>query len=166
MLVAAFAFAQAPPAASPAACGPEKISFDVKMEKSQSAPVMPDPRKALVYFIQDDGPQGNHQHATLRIGVDGTWVGAYQHNSYFSVSVEPGERNVCVGVQQPYEPELVALAHFTPEPGRVYYFRTQFLAGTTTLYPTPPLLDLDQPDSDQAKYLIASYPVSVSQPKK
>jgi hypothetical protein len=78
VLVAAFAFAQAPPAASPAACGPEKISFDVKMEKSQSAPVMPDPRKALVYFIQDDGPQGNHQHATLRIGVDGTWVGAYQ----------------------------------------------------------------------------------------
>jgi hypothetical protein len=165
MLVAAFAFAQAPPAASPAACGPEKISFDVKTEKSQSAPALPDPGKALVYFIQDNGPEGNHQHATLRVGLDGAWVGAYKHNSYLSVSVEPGERHVCVRVQ-PYGPELVALAHFTAEPGKVYYFRTQFEAGMTTLYPTPPHLDLDQPDTDQAKYLITSYPVSVSQPKK
>jgi hypothetical protein len=72
---------------------------------------------------------------------------------------------VCVNVQ-PNLQELVALAHFTAEPGKVYYFRTQFEAGMTTLYPTPPHLDLDQLDSDQAKYLIASDPVSVSQPKK
>jgi hypothetical protein len=165
MLFAVFAFAQAPPAASPAACGPEKISFDVKTEKSQPRPAQLDPAKALVYFIQDDGPLGNHQHSTLRIGLDGEWVGAYKHNSYFSVSVDPGERHVCVNVQ-PYNPELVALAHFTAEQGKVYYFRTQLLAGITTLYPMPPHIDLDQPDSDQAKYLLGSYPVSVSQPKK
>jgi hypothetical protein len=53
--------------------------------------------------------------------------------------VEPGEHHVCVSAQpQSYEQELVALAHFTAERGKVYYFRTQFLAGTTTLYPTPP----------------------------
>jgi hypothetical protein len=162
LLYAAPAFSQAPPAA----CGPEKISFDVKTEESQAAPALLDPGKALVYFIQDDGPEGNDQHATLRIGLDGAWVGAYKHNSYLSVSVEPGERHVCVNVQPPNRQGLVALAHFIAEPGKVYYFRTQFLAGMTTLYPTPPHLDLDQPDSDQAKYLIASYPVSVSQPKK
>jgi hypothetical protein len=165
MLFAAFAFAQYPPVASPAACGPEKISFNVKTEESQPAPAQPDPGKALVYFIQDDGPMGNHQHATLRIGLDGAWVGAYKHNSYFSVSVAPGEHHVCVN-RQSSESGLTALAHFTAEPGKVYYFRTQLLAGITTLYPTPPHLDLDQPDSDQAKYLIASYPVSVSQSKK
>src|SRR5580700_5112261 len=166
MLFAVSAFTQVPPAVT-AACGPEKVSFNVKLDESQHALAKPEPGKALVHFIQDDGPEGNHQHATLRIGLDGAWVGAYKHNSYFSVSVEPGEHHVCVSVQpQSYEQELVALAHFTAEGGKVYYFRTQFLAGTTTLYPTPPHLDLDQPDSDQAKYLIASYPVSVSQAKK
>jgi hypothetical protein len=150
MLVAAFAFGQARPAASPAACGPEKISFDVKTERSQSAPALPDPGKALVYFIQDDGPLGNHQHATLRIGLDGAWVGAYKHNSYLSVSVEPGAHHVCVNLQ-PDTPGLTALAHFNAEQGKIYYFRTQLLAGLTTMYPTPPHMELDQPDSDQAK---------------
>lgn len=176
LLFVAFASAQPPPAAPPPACGPESISFDVKTEKSQPGPAQPgpaqlgpapsDPAKALVYFIQDDGPYGNHQHSTLRIGLDGKWVGAYKHNSYFSVSVDPGEHHVCVNEQQRYQLGLVALAHFTAEPGKIYYFRTQLLAGLTTLYPTPPHLDLDQPDSDEARYLIASFPLSVSQPKK
>ena len=166
MFFAAFAFAQVPSTAYPPACGPESVSFNVKTEKSQPGPAQPDPAKALVYFIQDDGPGGNHQHATLRIGLDGKWVGAYKHNSYFSVSVEPGEHHVCVNVQQPSLPGLVALAHFTAEQGKIYYFRTQLIAGITTIYPTPPHLDLDRPDSDQAEYLIASFPVSVSQPTK
>jgi hypothetical protein len=72
---------------------------------------------------------------------------------------------VCANVQ-PDRPGLTALAHFNAEQGKIYYFRTQLLAGLTTMYPTPPHMELDQPDSDQAKYLIASYPVSVSQPKK
>jgi hypothetical protein len=165
LLFAAFAFAEAPPASPPAACGPEQIGFDVKTETPQSAPAQPEPGKALVYFIQDDGPMGNHQHATLRIGLDGAWVGAYKHNSYFSVSVEPGERHVCV-TAQPDRPGLVALAHFTAEPGKVYYFRTQLMAGINTIYPIAPHLDLDQPDSDQAKYLISSFPVSVWKSKK
>jgi hypothetical protein len=165
MLFAAFTFAQTPSAASTPACGPESISFDVTTEKSQPVPTQPDPAKALVYFIQDDGPLGNHQHATVRIGLDGKWVGAYKHNSYFSVSVEPGEHHVCAN-EQPYLPGLVALAHFTAERGEIYYFRTQLMSGITTLYPTPPHLDFDRPDSDEAKYLIASFPVSVSQPRK
>jgi hypothetical protein len=166
MVFAAIAFAQDSSAAPAAACGPESISFNTKTEKSQPAAAQPDPAKALVYFIQDDGPLGNHQHATLRIGLDGKWVGAYKHNSYFSVSVEPGEHHLCVNVQQPSLPGLIALAHFTAEQGEIYYFRTQLIAGIATIYPTPPHLDLDRPDSDQAKYLIATLPIGVSQAGK
>jgi hypothetical protein len=166
ILFPAFALAQAPSTALPAACGPESISFNVRTEKPQSSPAQPDPAKALVYFIQDNGPLGKHQNATLRIGLDGKWVGAYKHSSYFSVSVEPGEHHVCVNAQEPYPPLFVALAHFTAEQGKIYYFRTQLISGIATIYPTPPHLDLDRPDSDQAEYLIASYPVGVSQPKK
>jgi len=114
ILFAATAFAQAPSAGFPAACGPESRSFDVKTQKSRPDATQVDPAKALVYFIQDSGPWGNHQRATLRIGLDGKWVGAYKHNSYFSVSVEPGEHHVCVNVQ-PDQSGLVALAHFTAE---------------------------------------------------
>lgn len=139
-----------------AACGPMNVS--VKPGNSQQTLAQPAPGKATVYFIQDDGPGGNHQHYTLRIGLDGAWVGAYKHNSYFTVSVRPGEHHVCANVQSNSSAgQNLAFAHFTAEPGKVYYFRTQFLAGLTTLYPVYPYLVLDQPDSDQAKYLIASY---------
>ena len=110
---------------------------------------------------------GNTLHSTLRIGLDGAWVGAYQQNSYLSVSVVPGEHHVCANVQPGFSIEQpVALAHFTAEPGGIYYFRTLFLAEITTQYPTAPHLDIHPLDSDEGKYLIASYPLSVATAKK
>ena len=34
-------------------------------------------------------------------GIDGAWTGASHGNSYFSVSVDPGVRHVCVATQIP-----------------------------------------------------------------
>jgi hypothetical protein len=167
LLLAASALAQNAPAALPAACGYKDINFDVKVDDTQHTPMQPESGRAVVYFIQDDGPMGNHQHNTLRIGLDGAWAGAYKQNSYFTVSVEPGEHHVCANVQSNYSiGSLVVLAHFTVEARKVYYFRTRFIAGMTSLYPTPPYLELDPVDSDQGKFLIESYPLSVSTPKK
>ena len=43
------------------------------------------------------------------------------------------EHHVCANVQSDKsEGLLVALAHFTAEPGKVYYFRTRFLGGLGT----------------------------------
>lgn len=163
MFLATFACAQGSLSGVASACGPKDFSYDVRTEFSQQPPAQPEPGKARVYFIQDDGPGGNHQHYTIRIGLDGAWVGAYKHNSYFTVLVEPGEHHVCANVQSKSSAGLnLALAHFTAEPGKVYYFRTQFLAGLTTQYPVYPYLVLDQPDNDQATYLIATFPLSVS----
>ena len=97
----------------------------------------------------------------MKVGLDGTWVGANQHNSYFSVSVEPGEHHMCANPQTRFQAgRLIALAHFTAEAGKVYYFRTRFLGNNNQIQ-----FDFDPIDSDQAQYLIASYPLSVSQPK-
>jgi hypothetical protein len=100
--------------------------------------------------------------------MDGAWVGAYKNNSYFSVSVNPGEHHACAEVQSNSSVEgLVALRHFTAEPGKVYYFRTRLLdEQQRVLYPDPPITDLDSLDSDEAKYLITYYPLSVSSAKK
>jgi hypothetical protein len=167
LFFAASALAQNPTAVLPAACGPKDFNFDVKLDDTQHTPMQAEPGKAVVYFIQDDGPMGNHQHNTLRIGLDGAWAGAYKQNSYFTVSVEQGEHHVCANVQSKYSiGSLVVLAHFTVEARKVYYFRTRFIAGMTSLYPTPPYLEFDPIDSDQGKYLIATFPLSISMPKK
>jgi hypothetical protein len=52
MLFAVSAFTQVPPAVT-AACGPEKASFNVKLDESQHALAQPEPGKAGVYFIQE-----------------------------------------------------------------------------------------------------------------
>jgi hypothetical protein len=165
MLLAVSAFAQRESGPLAAACGPKGTSFNVKPDESPHPPAQPEPGKALVYFIQDIGEVNCFGGCmTTKIGLDGAWVGAHQHNSYFSVSVEPGEHHVCANPQSHvgWISRKVALAHFTAEAGKVYYFRTRgFMSGSGGQL----LFDLDPVDSDQAKYLIASYPLSVSQPK-
>src|ERR1700693_5983615 len=80
---------------------------------------------------------------------------ANQHNSYFSVSVEPGEHHVCANEQSRVArlSRLVAFTHFTAEAGKVYSFRTRLIVSTSE-----ELLDMDSLDSDEARYLMVSYP--------
>jgi hypothetical protein len=169
LLCAASATAQNPPAAVLQACGPKDVGFKVKLDNTQHTVAQAEAGKALVYFIQDDGPYGNHQHDTMRIGLDGAWAGAYKQNSYFTVSLEPGEHHICANVQSDSYPNrfqwsLLSLAHFSVEPGKVYFFHTRYLAGLPGS--AEPYLVLDPVDSDEAAYLIAVSPMSVSRPYK
>ena len=163
MLLASAAFAQNKSAAVAAACGPKGVTFDVKRDESQRTFAQPEPGKARVYFVQDIGEVNCLGGClTTKIGLDGAWVGANRHNSYFSVSVEPGEHHLCANQQSHVSrlSQLVAFAHFTADEGKVYYFRTRAFGGTTQI-----LFEIDPIDSDEAKYLIASYPLSMSHPK-
>ena len=163
MLLAASAFGQQESGVLAAACGPKNTSFNVKRDESQHTLAQPEPGRALVYFVQDIGEVNCLGGCmTTKIGLDGAWVGANQHNSYFSVSVEPGEHHVCANPQSrvSWVSRQRALAHFTAEAGKVYYFRTRNFGTTSQV-----LFDLDPVDSDQAKYLISAYPLSVSRSK-
>ncbi|MFY9645520.1 MAG: hypothetical protein WAK29_10095 [Terriglobales bacterium] len=161
MLSTAFALAQVPPAASTAACGPDKVSFRVKLDESQHTLSQPDSGKARVYFLHDAGSGSILGYPTVKLALDGAWVGANHGNSYFPVSVEPGEHHVCVTLQSSLVAQRVELAHFTAEADRIYYYRTRLVVSRSV-----ELLELDAIDSDQGKYLIASFPLSVSNPKK
>jgi hypothetical protein len=153
LLLTASAFAQAPSGVATSACGPKDATFDVKLDKTQHTLAQPEPGKALVYFIEEKG-------AVAQIGLDGAWVGANKNSSYFAVSAEPGEHHVCAYVQTPRGIPGVPLGflHFTAEAGRVYYFDARVVYGGESY------LFLGPVDSDQAEYLIASYPLSVSTP--
>jgi hypothetical protein len=162
---AASLFAQNKPGSVvPASCASRNANFDVKLDESQHALLPAEPGKARVYFIQDLGRiDCLGSCGTVKIGLDGAWVGANQHNSYFSVSVAAGEHHLCANPQSRFAAvnRLVALAHFIAEPGKVYYFRTRSVGDRDN-----PFFDLDPLDSDQAEYLIAAFPLSVSQLKR
>ncbi len=150
--------------AAEAACGPKGVNFNAKRDKSQHTVGRPEAGKALVYVVQDIGTV----HClggcvTTRVALDGAWVGANHHNSYFSFAVDPGERHLCANWQSDFAflSRLVGLVHFTAEAGKVYYFRTRAFGGRDQV-----LFDLDPIDSDLGKFFVASYPLSVSHPKK
>ncbi len=161
LLLSASAFCQGAPPSLPVACGPKNASFDVKLDHSQHTRVQPESGEARVYFVQDLGP--HNLVGEINVGLDGEWVGANKNDSYFSVSVAPGEHHVCENVKSGFSVlgRLVELAHFTAAAGKVYYFRARLFIGENQ-----PFLLLEPVDRDQGEYLIASYPLSVSRPKR
>jgi hypothetical protein len=160
MMLAITALAQTP-AIVEKSCGPIKTQFEVKHVQGEHRIVEPEAGKARVYFIQDLGKTTCVGCVTIRIGVDAAWVGANQRNSYFTVSMEPGEHRLCANPQPSYLQVLVGLLHFTAEAGKTYYFRARLIGEQEQA-----LLDFESIDSNQAEYLIGIYPVAASYPKK
>lgn len=156
------AFAQDPAAisAAQAACGPKEVNFDVKSDNTQHIIGQPEAGKALVYVIQN---MMTAYSVTTKVALDGAWVGANEDNSYISFAVDPGERHLCANWQSRLagRSRIVGLVHFTAEAGKVYYFRIKTFGGYQ-----PDSFDLDPIDSDLGKFFVASYPLSVSHPKK
>jgi hypothetical protein len=161
LLFAASACAQVAVAAPAPTCPPEDISFKVKLDDSQHTVAQPDQGNARVYFIHDAGTNSQLGYPTVKLAIDGVWIGANHGNSYLSASVAPGEHHVCVSLQSTLVAQRVELAHFTAEAAKVYYYRTRLVTSRTV-----ELLELAPLDTDQGKYLVASFPLSVSTPKK
>lgn len=177
ILFASFAFAQdqAAIAGAEAACGPRNVKFEVNQDATQHPVPQPETAKALVYVIEDLGqcPDCVDYNKRLRlidvgqaltkVGMDGAWVGANQGSSYFFFAVNPGERHLCVNWQSRLgiRSRAFAMANFTAEEGKVYYFRTRLFPGKDDYS-----LDLDPVNSDRGKFLVASSAFSVSHPKK
>jgi uncharacterized membrane protein YgcG len=106
----------------PDACGDDSVKFNVKTEKNQPAPAPPPAGKAQIVIINNAG--------FARYGIDGAWVGANDGNSYFAVTIDPGERHLCVkyNISAMYpgrvKQETAMVASVTAEAGKVYYFQS------------------------------------------
>src|SRR5260221_12833237 len=83
----------------PDACGNEKVSFEIQLQKNPPSPADPEAGKAQVFFIEKSekppaiGCIGCN--TVTRFGVDGAWVGATKDNSYFYISLDPGVHHLC-----------------------------------------------------------------------
>jgi hypothetical protein len=147
-------------AAVRAACGPESVKFNVKPSPGQPSAPQPEPGKALVYVVEQfDGPP----HPIVKVGLDGSWVGANRGTSYLFFAIEPGEHHLCAEWQVREPPSsirrTVSLASLRAEPGQTYYLRARFLWNANSP-------DFEKIDPDQGRLLVETSPLSDYRQKK
>jgi len=174
MLFVASAFAQTPAnAKSPitdaeAACGPNDVKFDTQKASPQS-PVQAKAGKSVVYVVEVfDKVVGEISRPTLRVGLDGTWMGADKGNSYLSFSVDPGEHHLCTNWQSHWKrfSNQAAFTSLTADAGKTYYFRVRITEHGGSTGASNFSLDLEPVNGDEGKYLVASTNLSDSHAKK
>lgn len=156
---------QATSSSPDAACGQFDVHFDIKKDSSQHIAQL-EPGKALVYVIQDeDHPDCLKCDTTTRVGLDGSWVGANNEDSYFYFSVDPGEHHLCANrlPQLGVTAKPISLLGFTAEAGKTYYFRIHAVYGGDR---GASYSDLGAVNPDEAKYLISISPYAISRVKK
>jgi hypothetical protein len=151
-----------------AACGPEETHFELKTSGAEHSIAQPEPGKALFYVIGYDGspnPLCKGCEIVARVGLNGDWIGAVNGNSFVSSSVAPGEHHLCTQWQSRFSSrsKYLALANFTAEAGKTYYFRMRLIRQGQQ---APPFLDLEQINSDQGKYMVLTSRAGQSHAKK
>jgi hypothetical protein len=151
--------------AATAGCGPKEDKMKVSSGNSKDLPSQPEPGKALVYVIQDDGVANKILGGgiTWRIGMDGGWVTALnRHNPYTAFSVTPGGHHLCTNWQSTfgYLSKAAGVAHLDAEAEKTYYFRVREWEAQTVVF-----VDLAAVDGDQAKLLIALQPANAGNKK-
>ena len=161
LLFALSVFAQEQPVDRiPPSCGPSDIQFEVHTSKSKSEPRI-EPSKARVYIVElARKPFFEPGNPVIRIGLDGSWMGAMRGNSYFAFSVDPGGHHVCAEWQPSAkgDPRKIGFASFTAEATKEYYFRVRVVLHIA--------LELERLDPDQGRFLVSKSALAVSRPKK
>ena len=152
---------QATAARTAAGCGADTVQFDVKTDKSQHPQGQVPAGKALVYIFeveQTDPRDFKIGAVTIRLGLDGQWVGANHGSTYFYFLVDPGDHNLCARLQSSFGrvSKLSSAVSLTAEPGQVYYFLTKVDERSNH----NPALGMEAVDPAEAKLLIASASLS------
>jgi hypothetical protein len=159
-----FAQAQSEPARAAAGCGPSQTQFEVKTDKKAHAITAADPGKALVYVVENERRDNEAFHVgavTIRVGLDGKWVGANHGASYFFFTVDPGEHRVCTDWQSSLSTlsKLGSAITFTAESGKTYYLQVE----VEERKEHPARVKLEAIDPAQGQLLISTH--SLSRPR-
>jgi len=137
------------------------MQFDVKLDDTLHVLAQPEAGKAIVYIFEDDfsGP-------TMRIGVDGSWVGATTGKSFIYFTLAPGDHNVCTEWQSTVfkktSERIGAARTLTVEAGKVYYLRMTF----EEVRQTSGRIRFELSDNAEGQFLLSSSALSNSHPKK
>jgi len=163
LLFAPPVFAQDPAAPTPSrsGCGPSEAQFDVKTNDKQHPVAPSEVGKAVVYIFEDmvHGP-------TMRVGLDGAWIGANKGKSYFFFSADPGDHQVCTnwqsGTFKKTAKRIGSAITLKAEAGKVYYLRTQVYERSEQDHN----VKLEPVESAEGQFLISASSFSTFHPKK
>ena len=147
----------------PPSCGPEKQAVDVRTAKNHHPTIPLAPGTATLVFIQRSPVCIGC--GEVRIGVDGSWVGANKGDSYFSVSVAPGERHVCAYWSSTFSvlEDKLWLTDVSARMAQTYYYYADFFGNTARGGLT---LRLEPISPDEANFLISNSSLASSTPGK
>jgi hypothetical protein len=149
-----------------AGCGANDVKFDVKTEKNQHPSVQPETGKAMVYVFNAvrTGASINIGSVTVRVGLDGEWVGANHGQSYFYFPIDPGDHRVCAQWQSSIGrlSKLASAASLNAEAGQIYYLRAIVDTGRYG----EPSVKLEPLDPAEAILISGNSAFSNSHPKK
>jgi hypothetical protein len=154
--------AQARATVLPDACGDDKVKFDVTTSDKKSALPEADTNKATFIFVQRN--RACMGCSAVRVGIDGTWVGANKSNSYFAVTVPPGEHHLCAlwGAPLARIENKLGLTDWQADPGQAYYFEIEVESHGSE---DTPKMHLKPISPDMGKFLISRSKLSVAKPK-
>lgn len=147
------------------ACGPFNVNFHVDRGGHRHPLATAITGRAQVYIVEYWLPPGVLSwgfNPTIRVGMDGKWMGADQGNSYMFFTVAAGQHHLCVSTQSKItQPHEVVLYGFNAKPDQVYFFRVRMpdIGKTTGLL-------LDPLNIDEAQLLVAEYPHATSTANK
>ncbi|MGA3371445.1 MAG: hypothetical protein ABSC48_06745 [Terracidiphilus sp.] len=152
----------------PDSCGDPDIKFDVRTEKDQPPPAPPEAGKAQIIFTESG------LHGIARYGVDGAWVGATDDDSYFAVSVDPGEHHLCMSYEIPWtlgskmKEDSARMLTFTAEAGKVYYFSAHVITRANGTGPVGKNYEFRflPIDEEKGKYRVKAWKLAIPTPKK
>lgn len=158
----------------PDACGNEKVSFDIELQKGAPAPAAEASKGQVIFLEKSEKPPaigcisaGVSCNDVTRFGVDGAWVGATKGNSYVSVSLEPGLHHLCAVLGKEIHAEPL-----TVEAGHAYYFQVEYKAegrqyGTAREpnYQIEKNVRFSILNEDEGRYRVKASALSVATPK-
>jgi hypothetical protein len=132
-------------------CGPGDVKFEVHPSKKDPEHE-PSADKAVLYVLESfTKPIFEMRDVTMRVGVDGRWVGAVRMNYFIRVVLPAGEHHLCVQWQSAFKTytQKGAFAEFDSSANQQYYFRIRLL------YPGG--LQLEPLNSDEAQFLFSHH---------
>jgi hypothetical protein len=151
----------------PDGCGDDAVEFDAKQEKENPGLPALAEGKALIVFVESM-PNEMKVQSTTRFGVDGAWVGATKGDSYFTVTVDPGDHNLCASMQSApsrMKKTFTQMTSVTAEAGKVYYFEAAVnVVGNMNMGIAS--FDFAQLAEKEGKYRVKAWKVATSKPKK
>jgi hypothetical protein len=158
---------QAMAARAAAGCGSDNVQYDVKTDKSQHPLGQVPDGKALIYIFEQektDAEAFKIGAVTIRVGLDGQWIGANHGNTYFYFPVDPGDHSICANWQSSIGKlaKQASAASLSAEAGQSYYFQVRVDERSHD----NPAIWLEPVDPAEAKLLIASASLSNFHAKK